>query len=404
MDAQTSPTPPAKSVFKGWVLFLCGMCMGAADLVPGISGGTIAFILGFYNQLLESVKTFNADAFKLLLKFQFKAFFNTIAWKFLATLLLGIVLSFVLLATVIHTVLEHEVYRVYLYSAFLGLVLASFWLCICQISEWKKRYMLGLIFGIVVAYLFTSNHMMSESEGDYAIKMPLQVRVPSLQNYDAENQLLTHLSDATLGAMQAKGLIASSDFVYNSEGMILGEVGDLIKPYKSTKIDPWLIFCGMLAICALLLPGISGSYLLNLLGVYPLVIGALADLIQSWARFTLDTDAFYILFSLGIGIVIGGILFARFVSWLLKNYPNFTMALLSGFMIGALRSVWPFWTYEYILLPLKIQKGPQLLLLNPVWPSLLSYIFLIGLFFTLLGFALVFIIQHYAKKTEIRDL
>ncbi|MFI5343105.1 MAG: undecaprenyl phosphate translocase family protein, partial [Chlamydiales bacterium] len=136
-----------------------------------------------------------------------------------------------------------------------------------------------------------------------------------------------------------------------------------------SRLSGWLIFCGMVAVCALLLPGISGSYLLTLLGVYPMVIGALADWVSHLKQGIFDFDSFEILLNLGLGILIGAALFARLLSWLLKAYPNLSLAILSGFMIGALPSVWPFWSYTSILLPMKLEKGPQLLALDPIWPS-----------------------------------
>lgn len=372
--------------------------MGVADLVPGISGGTIAFIMGFYQNLLNSIKTINVGSLKFLLKFQFKAFFDVVAWRFLLSLLSGILLSFVVLSQFFQAILEHEVYRVYLYSGFLGLVLASFWLCVRQVRDWDMKHMMGLLLSAVAAYAFTSNIVFDQNQGLYAIKMGLPGNIHSFYNYDNENGLLTHLTPSTLGALVTKGLIAGTDDVYNNQGNMIGHVQDIALPYAGYKIDPWLMFCGAIAICALLLPGISGSYLLNLLGVYPVVIGALADFIAGIASFTFDSEAFYILFSLGIGIVAGAVLFARFVSWLLKQYPSFTMALLSGFMIGALRSVWPFWSYEYVLLPLKIHKGPQLLLQNPIWPSVTSPLFFWGAICTFVGFTLVFTVEFLAKR------
>ena len=136
--------------------------------------------------------------------------------------------------------------------------------------------------------------------------------------------------------------------------------------------------------------GHFGSYILTLLGVYSIVIEALIDFIQGLKHFSFQYEAFGILGSLGIGIVFGAIVFARGVSWLLKEVPNFTVAVLSGFMIGAIRSVWPFWTYDYMIIPLKLHKGAQLIPLYPVLPSFYSPLIWQAALCTLTGFFLCY--------------
>lgn len=376
--------------------------MGAADIVPGISGGTIAFIMGFYNKLLESIKTFNMTTLKLLLKGEFKLFLNSTAWKFLLTLGAGISFSFITLAGFFHYVLEHETYRIYLYSIFLGLILASFVFCIKQVEKWKFIHISGFVFGAIFAYIFTGPYFISETENPYAIKYTLNDSQVALTNYNENEHLITDLSKDVLTAMVAKEVIQPDTEIFDNKGNALGVAEKFTKQQSSMgRVDVWLAFCGALAICALLLPGISGSYLLTLLGVYPLVIGSLADLVDSIKSFAFDVDAFYVLLSLAIGIFVGFLVFSRLVSWLLKSYPNFTIAVLSGCMIGALRTVWPFWTYTYSLNPLKLHKGPQLLLAEPYFPSIDSLLFYYGAFFVFFGFSLVFFVEFAAKtKSE----
>jgi putative membrane protein len=386
-------TPENK--LKKWKLFFCGFIMGAADLVPGISGGTIAFILGFYQQLLDSIKTINASSLRLLFTGKISLFFQTIAWQFLLTLCCGIGTAFVTLAGLFHFILADETYRVYLYSVFLGLILASFCVCIRQLKEWKASHMLSLICGALIAYLCTGSFFEQSAQGPYAIKMELNAR--SLTNYNSSQKLLTHLSEETLGAMLAKGSVKPVTDVFDNEGKWLGQAEDLVKPYYGSQIDPWLIFCGAIAICALLLPGISGSYLLTLLGVYPVVIGALADFLAAAKQLHFDQESFFVLFSLFLGIIGGVAVFARFVSWLLNRYPSGAIAALSGFMIGALRSVWPFWSYEYILLPLKLHKGPQLLPLDPILPSLTSPYVIYAVLCAGGGFTVVLVAEYLAQ-------
>lgn len=388
---------PSSSRFKGIYLFFCGICMGAADLVPGISGGTIAFVMGFYQDLLDSLKTFKWSTLKLLTEFQFKAFFQQIAWRFLLTLICGISFSFILLAGILHWVLQHEVYRVYLYSGFLGLILASFVLCMRELKRWTFLEAAGLIIGAISAYTLTGTTLSVEEQGPYAIKMEYNSQKP-LYNYDAEKGLLTYLSKGTLSAMLAKNTIQPDTILFNLDGQAIGQVKEVTFIFKSSLIDVWLIFCGAIAICALLLPGISGSYLLTLLGVYPQAIGALADLTQNLKHGVVDWEALVLLCNLLIGIVMGALVFSRLASWLLKKYSDISIAVLSGFMIGALKSVWPFWSYTHALIPLKLNKGPQLLPLEPILPMFDFWSLGLALSAAVFGFALVFIVESAAKN------
>lgn len=258
--------------------------MGAADLVPGISGGTIAFILGFYRPLLESLQTINRDALRMLFKGEWRALSQQIAWKFLVTLLAGIMTAVIVLTNLVHFILNHDVYRIYLYAAFLGLILASFMFCIRQVKEWGRSSIICLAFGVISAYLLTST------------------TGPSLSN---------------------NGSAASIGFSF---------------------LSGWIFLSGALAVCALLLPGISGSYILTLLGVYPSVIEALAQFIHGLAKLSFNGEAFSILGNLAFGIIVGALAFTRLLSWVLNRFPNQSLAMLSGFMIGAVKSVWPFWS------------------------------------------------------------
>lgn len=384
--------------FQGWTLFFCGLCMGAADLIPGISGGTIAFILGFYHPLLESLKTFNLSAFQKLFKGSFRDFFQHIAWKFLLTLFSGILCAFIGLVNVFHFILSHEIYRIYLYSTFFGLILASFVFCLRQIKVWNSRIVIGLFAGVIFAYLLTESTLHPHVDGNYAVPMQIETHQLPIKNYDSAKKLLTGLSMRTLANLLAKGIIQQETPIYNQEGNFIGEAGVLVIPEHYSFVNGWMILCGALAICALLLPGISGCYILTLLGVYPIVIESLVDFIQAVKQFSFDSDAFAILFNLGIGITIGGVVFAKGVSWLLRSYPNCSLAILSGFMGGAIRSVWPFWTYEYVLIPLKIYKGPQLMVDQPFFPILSSPFLWQAFLCGLIGFILLFVLERYSHE------
>jgi len=375
--------------------------MGAADLVPGISGGTIAFILGFYQPLLDSLQTINLTAFQCLFKGQWQEFSQRIAWKFIVTLLAGILCAFISLANIFHYVLAHEVYRIYLYATFLGLILASFVFCIRQVQVWKGKMIVGLCIGAFVAYLLTDTTLAPASEGEFAVSIAINSSSFSPRNYDASQQLLTGLSSQTLSVLLAQGLLQDTTPVYNQQRILIGLAGELVMPYHLSLFNGWLVMCGALAISALLLPGISGSYILTLLGVYPTVIEALVEFLNGLGKGAFNLEAFSVLWSLGIGVVFGAIAFARVLNWVMRHYPNQSLALLSGFMIGAIRSVWPFWSYEYVMLPLKLYKGPQLVALRPFFPSWDSPLVWQALLCSIVSFLFVFALEAYVKRKRV---
>ncbi len=385
-----------------WQIF-CGMCMGAADLVPGISGGTIAFIMGIYQGLIDSLKTLNPLNFSPLLKLNFRKFFDNIAWEFLSALVFGASISFLLFAEAFDYILNHEDYRVYLYSGFMGLIFGSAIFCAKQVKFWNAPQWVALILGGIIAYTLTGSNLVEpELSEEYGVYIPIEkVMNPGnkeIENYQRGDQILSGVSHKTLSAMLAKGVVSPTTPVYTPKNEPQGAVEDFVEEtYQATRINLSMVVCGAIAICAMLLPGISGSYLLTIMGAYPTVIAALADLSKSIKQFSFDTDAFFVLLSLAVGIVIGAILFARVLGWLLKNYYDTTIAMLIGFMLGALRTVWPFWTYSYELLPLRLEKGPQIIVVNPIFPDVTSMLFWSSVACLGLGIAAVFVVEAIAK-------
>lgn len=237
-------------------LFLKGMAMGAADVVPGVSGGTIAFITGIYEELIGSISSINKDTFKLLFRGQFRELWTAINGNFLAVLFAGIFTSILTLASVLTYTLEH--YPILTWSFFFGLVAASVWMMGRTVERWNIKALLAFLFGTVVAYTITE-----------------------------------------------MGATAGSD-------------------------APWyLVLSGALAICAMILPGISGSFILLLLGAYSTVLAAVANR-------ELLTIAY-----VGIGAVAGLLLFSKGLKFIFERYYNFTIALLSGFLLGSLNKLWP---------------------------------------------------------------
>lgn len=233
------------------------MGMGAADVIPGVSGGTIAFITGIYEELIESIKNVHPRLLTIWKKEGFVAFWKAVNGNFLLVLFLGIGTSLLSLAHVVSYLLD--TYPIYVWSFFFGLILASAWVVGKRVLSWKLNRFLFMAIGIAIAVWIT-------------LTTPAQ-----------------------------------------------------------TPEAMWFIFLsGMLAICAMILPGISGSFILLLLSKYEFIIQAIKDL-------DLKIIAVF-----GAGAVVGITSFSRLLSWMFKRFHDLTVALLSGFMIGSLLKVWPY--------------------------------------------------------------
>ncbi len=233
-----------------------GMCMGAADVIPGVSGGTIAFLMGIYQELIDSIKSLSSANLKLFFKGKFVEFWRAINGTFLVSLFLGILISVFSLARLMKYLLEFH--PIPLWSFFFGLILASSVVILRQLDKWSLRNVISLVVGIVCAAYIC-----------------------------------------------------------------------LVSP-SQTPDEYWFIFLsGAIAICAMILPGISGSFILLLLGKYHFVMSAVTEL------------NIPVLCVFAAGAVIGILSFSHLLSWLLKKFYMATIALLSGFMIGSLIKVWP---------------------------------------------------------------
>lgn len=365
----------------------CGMCMGAADIVPGISGGTVAFIMGFYNQLIDGIKNFSLSNFSQN--------------KFLLALILGISISLISLVRFFDFLLGHETYRIYLYASFLGLILASVVFCAKQIEKWSLGTLIAFGLGITIAVLLTGTALkVNAHEPLYDLYIPIKATQKQLTNYDVSRQSLVAVPQSTIAAMLAKGLLEPETKAFSHEKQTEGSIASLMAfTLTPNHFDVWIIFCGAMAISAMLLPGISGSYLLTIFGVYPLVITALADVVEAAKSLTIDMEGITLLSNLLLGIIIGGLVFSRVASWLLAQYRNFSIALLTGFMIGALESVWPFWSYEYVLNPLKLERGAQLQVVDPILPEM-GWTLALSVLAMMAGFALVLLVEYLANRKK----
>jgi putative membrane protein len=231
--------------------------MGAADVVPGVSGGTIAFISGIYEELLSSISNVNLDLFKTLKNEGFKKAWKQLNGSFLLSLFIGIFISIISLAKAIKYLLENE--PILLWSFFFGLVLASIIYIAKQITKWNFISVLVLVLGAFLAYYITTlNPLVNEN--------------------------------------------SSSLFMF---------------------------LAGAVAICAMILPGISGAFILVLLGAYKPILSAVDDR---------DIKTVVIV---GLGAIVGLLSFSKILKWLFANYKNYTLAALTGFIIGSLNKIWP---------------------------------------------------------------
>ncbi len=388
---------------KHWLhFFCCGLCMGTADIIPGISGGTVAFIMGIYEEFLSSIKSINSQTFSYLLQLKFQKFSSEVKWKILVSVLLGMGIALLSLAPLINIVLNHEIYRAYLYAGFFGLILASIIFCARHVETWSSWEITALVIGAIIAFGLTQQPSKPVS-GPYHVQIaPQFLDREVIHNVDQEQMLLQGVSANEIGAMLSKQLIAPTTMVYNSltEDYLAAE--QIEHFHSEGRLDVWLIICGVIAISAMLLPGISGSYLLHLLGAYGIVIGALADLGTGFKELVLNQEAVNILMNVLLGILIGAIAFSRVISWCLNTYRTITLALLIGFMAGTLRTLWPFWSYHYMLNPTRCDKGSVLKCVDPLIPTVSNSHFWIALACAVGCFILVLGLEMIGKHKKSR--
>lgn len=281
------------------MLSVKGMCMGAADVVPGVSGGTIAFITGIYDELINSIKSINAASLKMFFTGKWGEFWKMINGKFLLFLLAGIGISVFSLAKIITWLLV--VYPVLVWSFFFGLVLASTWFVGKDVKERNWKTGLGFLFGAALAFYIT-----------------------------------------------------------------------VATPAETPSHFLFIFLCGAIAICAMILPGISGSFILVLLGKYFFIMEAVK---------TLDLKVIAIF---GIGACVGITSFSRLLSYALRHMRNITLAVLSGFMLGSLNKVWP---WKETIEGVEQNIAPNAF----VWQAVCL---------ALLGFVMVYGIEKISSKSE----
>ncbi len=262
-------------------LFLKGLAMGAANVIPGVSGGTIALITGIYERLINAIKRCDISAAKLLLKGNVKGFWQHIDGRWLFILMAGVAISIVSLAKLFEYLLEHH--ERYTMAFFFGLIVLSIVFVAKRVDQWNTSSIVSLLVGTAIAISIAMLAPASENDGAF-----------------------------------------------------------------------YVFLCGVFAISSMILPGLSGSFVLILMGNYALVLGAISSL------------AFDILIPLAIGCGFGLIAFSHILSWVFKRCPNQTLALMTGFVIGSLVVIWP-WKNAITKTVERVGKPPREVVTSYEW-------------------------------------
>jgi len=284
-------------------LLFKGMLMGIAEILPGVSGGTIAFITGIYKELINSIKSINIISVRFLIKFQFKKFWNHINGNFLFTLLIGMIASVLLLSRIITFLLDNYTFQIW-----------------------------GFFFGLIISSAFLISK--------------------SIHNLNFQNYLWLFL------------------------GLILSGYISLVAPSSTPNSIIFIFLSGAIAISAMILPGISGSFILVFLSKYEFILDALNN-------FDFNVLSVFIL-----GCIFGLLTFSRLLSYLFKNFNDTVISTLVGFLLGSLVKIWPF----YEVVEYDVNNNP--LYTNPVLPTsqLLSEIMYFSIF-SLIGIFVMWILE-----------
>ncbi|MBW1800473.1 MAG: DUF368 domain-containing protein [Deltaproteobacteria bacterium] len=287
--------------------------MGMADVVPGVSGGTMAFILGIYEELIAAIRSFDLYFLRLISGFRMKDALGHVSWQFLVAVLCGIFAAIFSLARALSWVLHHH--PILIWSFFFGLILASVLVVSRHIDKWAIPLAACMFLGLLGGYLLV--------------------------------------------------------------GMVP----------VSTPDSFWFLFlCGAVAICAMILPGISGSFILVLLGKYEYILEAV------------NNRDVIVLFVVAGGAVIGLLSFVRLLNWLLKRYHEPTIAVLTGLMLGSLRKVWP---WKRTLDTVTDRHGSEMVLSQTnIFPGHWDKEVMSAICLMVIGFLVVFFLHIWAEKKK----
>jgi len=302
---------PLQSFTSYLILAIKGFFMGAANVVPGVSGGTMALILGIYEELIHAIRSFNLRFFRLFVMLKIREAISSLAWPFLLPVAVGVLAATLSLAQLLSWLLF--TYPIMVWSFFFGLILSSVFSVGRFVKQWRISTFIAIGLGGVGAY-----------------------------------------------------------FLF---GMI---------PVATPEASWFLFLCGFLAICAMILPGISGAYILVLLGKYQFTLEAV------------NNRDIGTLFILTLGAVVGLLSFVRVLSWLLKRYYDLTMAVLIGLMLGSLRRIWPWKETVTTFIDSNGKEVPGLQI-NVVPPQVNTEVILAFLFM-FLGFLVVIGLHYWELK------
>jgi putative membrane protein len=321
---------PSRNFLQYLLVSAKGVAMGAADVVPGVSGGTIAFISGIYEELIETIHKLDLGFFRSWKKGGFRSAWKAYNLSFLLALFSGVIISILSLAKLITWLLANH--PILVWSFFFGLVIASILFVGKQITNWNIKTVLALLLAAAFALFIT-----------------------------------------------------------------------LAKPIGSPESSWFLFIAGFIAIIAMILPGISGAFILLLLGAYTPVIDTLSQLSEGITslNWTLIGNASLRIGIFALGAVIGLKVFSRTLNWMFKHFKNLTLAVLTGFMIGALNKIWP-WKevlqyrtnhmgdqvpfIERSVLPSSFEGDPQLLM---------------AIIFCVVGFLTIFILERISVNKKV---
>ncbi len=306
--------PGPKTAKEAIILTIKGLCMGTADVIPGVSGGTIALIMGIYEDLLLAINSIDISMLKKLLKFNIKDALSKVHLRFLFFLLLGIGIAILSLARIMNYLLHNQ--PVMTWSLFLGLIAASIFIVGKKVKNWRWSPTISFLTGVTAAWFIV-------------------------------------------------GLIP-----------------------VSTPEELWFIFLsGFIAICAMILPGLSGAFLLLILGKYEFITRTLKN------PFIFNNLVVIIVFC--SGCVVGLLGFSRILNYLLKKWHNLTLAFLTGLMAGSMRKIWP-WKEK---LEAVVISGKQYVLREQnVLPKEFNIGLLLAIGLIIIGFVVVVILERLSRE------
>lgn len=310
-------TPGPQSIKEAAALAVKGLCMGAADVVPGVSGGTVALITGIYSQFVQALKSIDSRALKYAIGMNLKGALARVHLRFLATLLFGIGVAIISLARLMNYLLNHQ--PVFTWSLFFGLIAASILVVGRRVNGWLGSAGFGFLLGVIAATIIVN-----------------------------------------------------------------------IIPFATPNTPYFIFLCGMVAICAMILPGISGAFILLILGKYEFVTAALKN------PFLPENLIIIFVFCCGCGIGLLG--FSRLLNYLLQRYANGTLAFLTGLMAGSVQKIWP-WKET---LETHVSDGKTHIVWggNMLPPQLWSNEVLWAAILAIIGFMAVLLIERLSRTRE----